>query len=94
MAKIRFYFKKIKNTQPYKLYLEGKIKKIEKFLKENDVLNVEFSLIDKKTFYTEFNFQREGKLLRATSKSFNPFESIDKAIDKLVKRIKKEKNKK
>lgn len=92
-VKIKYYFKNIENNQPYQIYFEGKIKRIEKFLpKDKEVLlEVEFSLPNKKRkiFYTEFNLTIEGKVIKRAHQDYDPFKSFDKAIDKLISALKK-----
>jgi ribosomal subunit interface protein len=91
--KIQYFFKKIENSEPYKIYFEGKLKRIKKFFpkKEEVILHIEFSHPTKrKNFYVEFNLGlNHKKNIRATFESSNPFEAIDKAIDKLVAQLKK-----
>jgi len=91
--KIKYFFKKIENSEPYKIYFEGKLNRIKKFFPKNKEANlvIEFSRPTKrKNFYVEFNLSLDHKnLIRVNFEAVNPFEAIDKTIDKLVNQLKK-----
>lgn len=90
---VKYYFKNISNSQPYQIYFEGKLKRVEKFLPKDKeaLLEVEFSLLSpkRKIFYTEFNLTFNGKVIRRTHQDYDPFKSFDKALEKLINALKK-----
>ncbi len=76
-------------TPALKAYAEKKIKKIQRFF-EKDVVAVYVSMnVQRELQIVDITVQVDGLLLRGEEKSDDMYASIDKAIDKLERQIRK-----
>ncbi len=90
--KIIFKGKNIEVTEALRNYVEKRLSKIERYL--DHILEVIVTLsVEKSRQIVEVTLQTNGALIRAEEETNDMYTSIDKVTDKLVKQIKKYKEK-
>ena len=77
-------------TEGIREYAEKKIKKLDKFFKEETIAHVTFSAKKEKQ-YVDIRIEERGKTFMAEEATHDVYAGIDKLIDKILGQVRKQK---